>query len=137
VKYLLDSNICIATMNQMASTKARAALNMAIASGSELYISSIVAFELWFGVSKSLHVQANANRVVEFLTEPFRVLAFDTEDAGKAGEIRAELARQGTPIGPYDVLIAGQAVARGLTLVTANMREFSRVDGLKILDWTN
>ncbi len=64
------------------------------------------------------------------------ILEFDREDARTAGEIRAALARQGTPIGPYDVLIAGQARARDLMLVTNNLSEFQRIDGLKIEDWT-
>ena len=64
------------------------------------------------------------------------ILDIDPEDARVAGEIRAELARAGTPIGPYDILIAGQAKARGLTLVTNNTGEFRRVVGLKLDDWT-
>ena len=64
------------------------------------------------------------------------MLSFDEEDARISGEIRAQLAKKGTPIGPYDVLIAGQALARGLTLVTANTREFSRVEGLRLVDWS-
>ena len=63
-------------------------------------------------------------------------MAFDPEDARAAAEIRADLKRKGTPIGPYDVLIAGQSLARGLTVVTANLREFERVEGLKVEDWT-
>jgi tRNA(fMet)-specific endonuclease VapC len=65
----------------------------------------------------------------------FSVLEFDEEDARQAGQIRAHLASQGTPIGPYDVLIAGQAKARELTLVTHNTTEFQRVPGLKLEDW--
>lgn len=63
-------------------------------------------------------------------------IVFDTEDARAAAAIRADLKRKGTPIGPYDLLIAGQAMARGLAVVTANVREFERVDGLKVEDWT-
>jgi tRNA(fMet)-specific endonuclease VapC len=65
----------------------------------------------------------------------FEVVEFDREDARKAGELRASLAASGTPIGPYDVLIAGQALARGLVLITHNMREFRRVPDLAIEDW--
>lgn len=65
----------------------------------------------------------------------FPVLDFDRDDARQAGVIRAELSTRGMPIGPYDVLIAGQAVARDLTLVTRNTREFSRVPGLRLADW--
>jgi tRNA(fMet)-specific endonuclease VapC len=63
------------------------------------------------------------------------VLDFDKEDAQQAGEVRALLASNGTPIGAYDVLIAGQAVARNLILVTHNTREFGRVPGLRLEDW--
>ena len=65
----------------------------------------------------------------------FPVVEFDRDDARRAGLIRAELANRGTPIGPYDVLIAGQALNRGLILITRNVREFSRVSGLQIEDW--
>lgn len=65
----------------------------------------------------------------------FPVLEFDLEDARQAGQVRAHLASKGTPIGPYDVLIAGQAKARELTLVTHNTSEFKRVPGLKVEDW--
>ncbi len=64
------------------------------------------------------------------------MIPFDKEDAIAAGNIRATLALAGTPIGPFDTLIAGQALCRGLTLVTANTREFSRVEGLRVEDWS-
>jgi tRNA(fMet)-specific endonuclease VapC len=70
------------------------------------------------------------------IVEPYETLDFSIEAALAAAKIRATLEKAGTPIGSYDLLIAGQALARGLTLVTANSREFSRVDGLKIIDWT-
>jgi tRNA(fMet)-specific endonuclease VapC len=68
---------------------------------------------------------------------PIRLLEFDEEDAREAGEIRALLERKGTPIGPYDVIIAAQARRRGALLVTANEREFARVPGLKTEDWAD
>jgi predicted nucleic acid-binding protein len=77
-------------------------------------------------------------RLVECVRErvvQFPVLEFDQEDARQAGEIRAHLASKGTPIGPYDVLMASQAKARKLTLVTHNTTEFTRVPGLKVEDW--
>jgi tRNA(fMet)-specific endonuclease VapC len=95
-------------------------------------MSSIVAHELFFGAFRSQRVKENL-AVVEALE--FEILDFDREDAKQAGMIRAALAAAGTPIGPYDVLIAGQALARGLTLLTHNMREFKRVEGLKLEDW--
>lgn len=135
MKYLFDSNLCIAIMNGTAQGVA-ASLDRAIQAGSEFYLPSIAVYELWFGVAKSQQVQANTRKLQEFLHSSVTLLDFNGEDARQAGEIRADLARRGTPIGPYDVLIAGQALARGLTLVTANTREFSRVDRLKLVDWT-
>jgi tRNA(fMet)-specific endonuclease VapC len=134
--YSLDSNVCIAVMNQRASTQLLKRLDDAFEVGEELYVSSIVAHELWYGVAGSARPTENAERLLEFLRPPFRTLSFQQEDAYSAGEIRAELRKRGTPIGPYDTLIAGQALTRGLTLVTANTREFARVDGLKTVDWS-
>jgi tRNA(fMet)-specific endonuclease VapC len=95
-------------------------------------ISSIVAHELYYGAFKSARSQHNPG-LVDALQFP--VLEFDREDARQAGAIRALLAGQGKPIGPYDALIAGQALARNLTLVTSNLREFERVPGLALEDW--
>jgi tRNA(fMet)-specific endonuclease VapC len=136
MKYLLDSNACIAIINKNASAAFEQSLNLAMRLGDSLQVPSISVHELWFGVSKSQRFIANSHNLIQFLNASFKVLDFDGQDARVAGEIRAELARRGTPIGPYDVLIAGQALARGLTLVTGNTREFSRVDGLKMVDWT-
>jgi tRNA(fMet)-specific endonuclease VapC len=70
-----------------------------------------------------------------FLTS-LNVLPFESEDARIAGEVRIKLERAGTPIGPYDLLIAAQAIRHGLQLITANVREFSRVEGLRWEDWS-
>jgi predicted nucleic acid-binding protein len=78
----------------------------------------------------------NTDRLVVFLQAPVAVLPFEPEDAEEAGELRAELRRAGTPIGPYDLLVAAQARRRGAVLVTANAEEFARVPGLKTQDWT-
>lgn len=135
MKYLFDSNLCIAIMNGSA-WRVTAAFDRAIHAGSEFYLPTIVVHELWYGVAKSLQLSANTRKLEVFQSRLTGTLEFSDQDARLSGQIRAELARRGTPIGPYDVLIAGQALARGLTLVTANMREFSRVDGLKLVDWT-
>lgn len=94
-----------------------------------------MAHELWYGAYRSQKVAFNLE-TLRLLFSDLPILDIDSEDAGVAGEIRAELARAGTPIGPYDVLIAGQAKARGFTLVTNNTDEFRRVVGLKLDDWT-
>ena len=99
-------------------------------------LPSIVTHELYFGAHKSAKVQHNLE-TLRLLFADFPILEFDQRDAFTAGEIRAVLAAKGTPIGPYDVLIAGQAKARGLALVTNNISEFSRVDGLCVEDWSS
>lgn len=97
-------------------------------------LSSIVVYELYFGAFKSARVAHNLE-TLRLLFEDFAILDFDRNDAFAAGEIRAVLAAKGTPIGPCDVLIAGQAKARHLTVVTSNVGEFKRVDGLRVEDW--
>lgn len=94
-----------------------------------------MAFELWYGVSKSPRHEFNTKRLETFLAGPIIPLPFEDEDAKVAGSVRAALEISGKPIGAYDVLIAGQALKRQLTLVTANVSEFSRVKGLVWQDW--
>jgi tRNA(fMet)-specific endonuclease VapC len=135
MRYLLDSNFCIALINGTASPQSKARMISGQRSGDTFLVSTIVVHELWYGVAKSEQVAANTRSLGRFLSWPLEVLDFNANDARVAGEIRALLARRGTPIGPYDTLIAGQALARGLTLVTANTREFARVDGLSLVNW--
>jgi tRNA(fMet)-specific endonuclease VapC len=134
VDYLLDTNACIALINGTSA----AVLNhfeRAFGGGSQIFISSVVAFELWYGVSKSSRPELNAQRLEIFLAGPVTPIAFEDDDARAGGAIRAVLEASGKPIGAYDVLIAGQALARRLTLVTANVSEFSRIEGLSWQDW--
>jgi tRNA(fMet)-specific endonuclease VapC len=98
----------------------------------DLATSSIVVQELFFGAFKS---RRPGNNLSIFDSLLFPVIDFDRDDARQAGLVRADLMARGAPIGPYDVLIAGHALARNLTLVTHNTREFSRVAGLRIEDW--
>ena len=132
--YLLDTNACIALINGTPEL-VRKRLQKIIEGGFQVFTSSIVLFELSYGAAKSKRAQVNTERVEVFLSGPVGVLAFDEEDARRAGLIRAGLESSGKPIGAYDLLIAGQAVARRLTLVTANVREFSRVKELLWEDW--
>jgi tRNA(fMet)-specific endonuclease VapC len=131
----LDTNVVIVALNQP-NSRLRARLSRELAGGTVVTISTVVLFELWFGVAKSAHRERNSNRIADFLAGPIKVLNFEAEDAREAGEIRAALAQAGTPIGPYDVLIAAQARRRGATLITANSNEFGRVPELQIQDWT-
>lgn len=130
MRYLLDTNVVIALLNEGDSPVGRAARRHR---PGQLAMSSIVASELFYGAFKSRRREQNVI-LVESLR--FAVLDFDLDDARKAGEIRALLATRGHPIGPYDVLIAGQALARDLILVTHNTREFARVPGLHLEDWS-
>ena len=129
MRYLLDTNAVIALFNDTAS---KLALRARREHPGDVAISAIVAHELFYGAFRSQRKTQNV-ALVDALQ--FAVLEFDKEDARLAGEIRALLAIKGTPIGPYDVLIAGQAMARNIVLVTHNTDEFGRVPGLKIEDW--
>ena len=132
IQYLLDTNAVIALVGHR-SPKLLARIEAS--EQGTLAISAIVAHELWYGAYRSQKVAFNLE-TLRLLFADLPILDIDPEDARVAGEIRADLARQGTPIGPYDVLIAGQAKARDLTLVTNNMVEFRRVTGLMHEDWT-
>jgi tRNA(fMet)-specific endonuclease VapC len=135
VNYLLDTNICISLINGT-SSKVRARFVQAVAGKATIATSSIVVHELWYGVAKSELVDRNARALTAFLSCEIAMLDYSQLDAQAAGEIRAQLEREGRRIGEYDTLIAGQAFNRNLTLVTGNTREFGRVKGLKVEDWT-
>jgi tRNA(fMet)-specific endonuclease VapC len=134
MNYLLDTNACIALINGK-PTSVRARLQKEMTGGSQMFLSSLAAFELWYGVRKSSREEFNTKRLETFLAGPIVLLPFDDEDSKVAGAIRAELERSGKPIGAYGLLIAGQALQRNLTLVTANVAEFSRVKDLVWQDW--
>ena len=131
----LDTNAVIAALNDRTSP-VRARIDKAIRLNRPLAISSIVLFELWYGAAKNARPERNARRIADFLAGPIEILAFEPADAEEAGCIRATLERAGTPIGPYDLLVAAQARRRDALLVTANEREFARVPRLKFEDWT-
>ncbi len=135
MSYLLDTNAVIALLTNRPAT-VRERLRREASAAASIGISSIVLFELWYGVARSQHRAQNAERLRTFLAGNISVLAFAEEDAAIAGDLRAELGKAGTPIGPYDLLIAAQALRAGTTLVTANVTEFRRVRGLVWQDWT-
>jgi tRNA(fMet)-specific endonuclease VapC len=129
MKYLLQTNVVIALLNDPNSDPAQ---EIRRHHPSEIAISSIVAHELYYGAFKSSQKEHNV-ALIDALQ--FQVLEFDKEDARHAGELRAFLASSGMSTGPYDALIAGQAKARNLTLVTHNTGEFGRAPGLRAEDW--
>jgi tRNA(fMet)-specific endonuclease VapC len=133
VSYLLDTNACIAIINGSPSA-VRVRLRHAWHRGGRVSVSAIALFELWYGVAKSQRAAANRERLSVFMAK-LDGLPFDDRDAEAAGAVRAELERAGEPIGAYDTLMAGQALRRGLTLVTANVAEFERVAGLRWENW--
>jgi tRNA(fMet)-specific endonuclease VapC len=128
LKFLLDTNAVVAFLKGQEKLTTR----MRSLQPSDIGLPSIVAHELFYGAFRSARQADNLSRVEAL---QFEVLDLDREDAFRAGQIRARLADLGTPIGPYDVLIAGQALARDLVLVTRNTPEFERVEGLKLEDW--
>ena len=134
MNYLLDTNACIALINGKPLGVRRRFAEASRASA-RISTSSVVTFELWYGVAKSARPEANADRLAAFLAGPIDVIDFDDDDAQAAGQVCAALEAAGTPIGAYDVLIGGQALRRGTTLVTANANEFRRIAGLTWEDW--
>jgi tRNA(fMet)-specific endonuclease VapC len=131
----LDTNAAIAAIN-MRSPRIRSRLIEQLVDGVTVGIPVIVLFELWYGIWKSDRAETNARALATFLTLDLALWSFEPDDAEEARSIRAALERAGTPIGPYDILIAAQARRRGATLVTANRREFDRIPSLKVVDWT-
>lgn len=129
--YLLDTNTCIYFLKNSFHTLTQKLLDT---DPSELFISSITVFELAYGAEKSKWGEKTRQKLAMFLA-PFTILPFDSEDAMVAGRIRGALEQHGTPIGPYDVQIAAQALAKGLTVLTHNMKEFQRVPDLRVEDW--
>jgi tRNA(fMet)-specific endonuclease VapC len=129
MRYLLDANAVIGLLNDTTSKLARRARRE---KPSDIAMSAIVVHELFYGAFRSRRAAENV-ALIDALR--FAVLEFDKEDARRAGEIRALLASKETPIGPYDVLIAGQALARGLVLVTDYTGEFRRVPRFLIENW--
>ncbi len=130
MRFLLDTNACISLLNESSQQMWRRVRRHA---PSDFGISSIVAYELYHGAFKSQRRDGNVALLDQLA---FEVVSFDAGDARTAGAIRSDLETAGRPIGPYDVLIAAQARTRELLLITANSREFARVDGLRWEDWS-
>jgi tRNA(fMet)-specific endonuclease VapC len=131
----LDTNVAIALLSQR-QPQVRARFDAAQAANTSMALSIVVYHELMYGAAGSERRKANEDKIALFVAAGrLTLLPFEAEDAREAADIRADLKRAGTPIGPYDVLIAAQARRAGTTLVTANTREFERVQGLIVTDW--
>jgi len=131
VYYLLDTNICIYlikkrpvdVLSRFRQHKPR-----------DVATSIITLFELEYGVQKSQNQQSTRDTLIRFL-KPLNIINLDFSSVAESAAIRAQLENNGTPIGAYDLLIAGIARSRGVTLVTNNMKEFERVEGLLLENW--
>jgi tRNA(fMet)-specific endonuclease VapC len=131
----LDANVVIAAIGAR-PPRVRERLERELADGAAIVVPCIVLYELQYGIAKSVRHEANTAALRTFLTLDIAPLPFDEEDAREAGDIRAAVERAGTPIGPYDILIAAQARRRGATLATANVSEFARIHGLVVENWS-
>ena len=129
--YLLDTNICIYIINKH---PIHVVEHIKKLQPHEVKISAISIAELEYGASKSKKREMNRNALLHFASA-FDIVAFNDEDAEIFGLIRASLEKKGTIIGPYDLQIASQAISRNLTLVTNNMKEFERIENLKLENW--
>lgn len=129
--YLLDTNVCIHILNRSHAGVAR---QFRLHAPRTLTLCSVVKAELLFGARRSSRVEENL-RLLEVFFAPFQSLPFDDRCAEEAAQIRAQLAAQGRPIGPHDILIAATARAHDAVLVTHNTGEFARVTGLRLEDW--
>ncbi len=129
--YLLDTNICIYAINMRSKSVVEKVRQRSV---DEIAISSVTVAELEYGLQKSSRKNTTREALVEFLA-PFSIIDFTSLDATEYGKIRAFLEEKGTPIGAYDLQLAAQALARDLTLVSNNEREFSRIPRLKLENW--
>jgi tRNA(fMet)-specific endonuclease VapC len=131
----LDTNVAIALLNNR-PTQVRQRFDEALLTGIPQGISVVVYHELMYGAAASQRRKQNEEKIAIFIASArLNLIPLEEEDALEAADIRAHLKLQGTPIGPYDVLIAAQARRVGTTLITANTREFTRVPGLMVVDW--
>ena len=130
----LDTNVVIGIMSGR-SAKAARRLKHEIGSSLRIIVPAIVVYELRFGIARSARRTAN-ERALDLFLSPLETPPFDANDAAEAADIRAGLNDRGTPIGPYDILIAAQARRRRATLITGNKREFRRVPTLAVQDWS-
>ena len=132
MRYMLDTNICIYAIKHKPK---QVFFRLQEHEPAEICISSVTYAELVHGVEKSQAVEKN-RLALALLLSNIEILNFDSSAAESYGKIRADLEKQGTPIGPLDMMIAGHARSLGYTVVTNNTKEFQRVDRLKLENWT-
>ena len=130
LQYMLDTSICIYIIKNYPRGLAERFNQLA----EQVCVSSITLAELYYGAEKSARVLENIQEVEEFISR-LDVLAFSAKAAKHYGQIRADLERAGTPVGPHDLLVGGHARAEGLIVVTKNLREFVRMPGVRVENW--
>ena len=132
MKWLLDTNVCIAVIRRRPESALRRLRGKQVG---QVGLSTITLAELEFGAAKSQQPAKARAALREFLL-PLEVVTFDAAAADAYGTVRAAMEKKGRPIGPLDTLIAAHALALGTVLVTSNTREFRRVPGLSVEDWS-
>lgn len=130
--YLLDTNICIYAIKGTYACLGEKLLSI---HPEHIFVSSVTVGELEYGAAKSHWGERSRNIMRAFLAN-YTILPFDERDAIVLGRFRAELAARGTPIGAYNIMIAAQGFTREFVVVTHNTREFQRIHGLRLEDWT-
>lgn len=130
LKYLLDTNICVYTIKNRPDSVRKTFVEH----DGQMCVSTITQMELIYGAEKSAAIARNLKDIEGFLSR-LVIKDFDSSAAIQTGQIRAELAKAGTPIGPYDQMIAGHARSLGFIVVTNNVAEFSRVPGIRVENW--
>ncbi len=132
MKFMLDTNICIYMIKQK---PVKVLKRFTQYSPGDILISSVTIAELRYGVEKSLYVQQNHDALSGFIV-PLEIAVFDEKAAEEYGKVRAQLEKKGQPIGSMDMLIGAHALSLGVALVTNNTKEFRRINGLKVENWT-
>ncbi len=132
MKYLLDTDICIYLIKKKPVSVINKLTQLA---NRDIALSTISLFELKFGVENSQYFEKSKLALNHFAASIPSILTFDLQAAGYAAKIRSDMKNKGTPIGPYDLLIAAIALSNDLVLVSNNVREFKRIEGLKLENW--
>lgn len=130
--YLLDTDICIYLINKKPPSVIEKLMSL---NSRDVALSSITLFELKFGVENSQYFEQSNSALNQFCASMSNILPFDQSAATAAAKIRFDLKMKGLPIGPYDLQIAAIALSNDLTLISNNIREFKRVNGLKLENW--
>jgi tRNA(fMet)-specific endonuclease VapC len=129
--YLLDTNICIYAIKQKPNSILKIVKEK---SKLGIYISSLTVAELEYGIENSSKIEENRVSLLKFLSL-FNILSFDDKDAIPYGKLKSKLKKEGKIIGPIDMLLAAQAISKNLIFVTNNIKEFERIEHIRLENW--